>query len=67
MLRQAIRNNYQETTIILIAQRISSIMQSDHILVLDEGEMLGYGTHEELMEHCEIYREIYESQMGSME
>lgn len=67
MLRQAIRNNYQETTIILIAQRISSIMQSNHILVLDEGEMLGYGTHEELMEHCEIYREIYESQMGSME
>lgn len=67
MLRQAIRNNYQETTIILIAQRISSIMQSDHILVLDEGEMLGYGTHEELMEQCEIYREIYESQMGSME
>lgn len=67
MLRQAIRNNYQDTTIILIAQRISSIMQSDHILVLDEGEMLGYGTHEELLEQCEVYREIYESQMGSME
>ena len=67
MLRQAIRNNYQDTTIILIAQRISSIMQSDHILVLDDGEMLGYGTHEELLESCEVYHEIYESQMGSME
>lgn len=67
MLRQAIRDNYQDTTIILIAQRISSIMQSDHILVLDDGEMLGYGTHEELLESCEVYHEIYESQMGSME
>ncbi len=67
MLRQAIRTNYQDTTIIMIAQRISSIMQSDHILVLEEGEMLGYGTHEELLKDCEVYHEIYESQMGSME
>lgn len=63
-LRKELRENFQDTTTIIIAQRISSIMQSDHILVLDEGQMIGYGTHQELMESCEIYREIENSQMG---
>lgn len=63
-LRKELRENFQDTTTIIIAQRISSIMQSDHILVLDEGQMIGYGTHQELMENCEIYREIENSQMG---
>ena len=42
----------------------SSILHADHILVLDEGREIGYGTHEQLMESCQIYREISESQMG---
>ena len=53
-----------DTTVILVAQRISSVMNSDLILVLDEGEIIGAGSHAELLESCEIYREISESQMG---
>lgn len=64
LLRKALRENYQGVTTIIIAQRISSILHADHILVLDEGRELGYGTHESLMETCAIYREISESQMG---
>lgn len=63
-LRKTIREDYEQTTCIMIAQRISSIMQSDHILVLEDGEAIGYGSHEELMTNCEVYREIYQSQMG---
>ncbi len=63
-LRQAIRERYQETTTIVIAQRISSIMTLDDIIMLEEGEMIGHGTHEELMATCAPYREIYEMQMG---
>ena len=48
----------------IVAQRISSIRHADHILVLEDGNMIGYGTHEELMKTCEIYREIGKSQMG---
>lgn len=65
-LRQAIRRNYPDTTIVMIAQRVSSIMSLDHILVLEDGEAVGYGNHELLLETCEIYREIYETQMGNM-
>ncbi len=63
-LRQAIRENLTETTSIIIAQRISSVMQADHILVLEKGTAIGYGTHDELMESCETYREIAGSQLG---
>ncbi len=63
-MRGAIRANYSDTTMVIVAQRISSIMDADHIIVLDEGEMIGYGTHEELLASCEVYREISESQMG---
>lgn len=63
-LRKELKEHFPDTTTILIAQRISSVMQSDHILVLDEGKMIGYGTHQELMENCEIYREIGKTQMG---
>lgn len=62
-LRQELREYFSGTTCIVIAQRISSVMNSDHILVLEEGEVLGYGTHRELMESCQIYREIGSSQM----
>ncbi len=64
LLRKAINSNFKGTTTIIIAQRISSIYNCDHILVIDDGRELGYGTHEELMESCELYREIFMSQMG---
>ena len=63
-LRKAIREHHRGSTTIIIAQRISSIMTLDNILVLDEGRILGYGTHEELLESCEAYREIFRVQMG---
>ena len=64
-LRQAIRDHMEDTTSIIIAQRISSIMQSDHILVLDHGSCIGYGIHEELIRTCRIYQEIAQSQLNA--
>ena len=58
------REHFASTTCIIIAQRVSSVMGADHILVLEEGRMAGYGTHQELMESCGIYQEIESSQMG---
>ncbi|MBR6537061.1 MAG: ABC transporter ATP-binding protein [Lachnospiraceae bacterium] len=66
-IRKNIRESYGDTTTILVAQRASSVMQMTHILVLDEGECIGYGTHGELMENCDVYREIAEQQMGDVE
>ena len=63
-LRKAIRDRHAETTLIVIAQRISSIMNLDEIIVMDEGEMIGRGTHGELMRSCPVYREIQQTQMG---
>ena len=63
-LRRAIQENYGDLTSIIVAQRISSIYRADKIIVLEDGEMIGYGTHKELMESCEVYREISQSQMG---
>ena len=63
-LRKAIRENHGDATTIIIAQRISSIMSLDKILVLDEGRCIGYGTHEELMQSCQMYQDIYKTQMG---
>jgi len=65
LLRKEIHENFGgRTTTIIVAQRVSSIMASDLILVLDEGEIIGRGTHAELMESCETYSKISESQMG---
>jgi ATP-binding cassette subfamily B multidrug efflux pump len=63
-LRGAIRAHFQGATSIIIAQRVSSILHADHILVLEDGCQIGYGTHQELLESCPVYREISESQMG---
>lgn len=63
-LRKGIKEHMQETTMVIIAQRVSSIKTADHILVLEDGAAIGYGTHEELMKNCEVYREISRSQMG---
>lgn len=62
-LRRALSEHYADTTKIIIAQRVSSIMHADSIMVLDEGQMIGYGVHEELLEKCAVYREIRDSQM----
>lgn len=63
-LRQGIREHFQDTTLVIVAQRVSSIRTADHILVMEDGEAIGYGTHQELIESCELYREIARSQMG---
>ena len=64
-LRRALHEGYAQTTSIIVAQRISSIMGADHILVLEEGQTIGYGRHEELMRTCPTYREIAQTQMGA--
>ncbi len=64
LLRKELQNHFQDTTTIMIAQRISSIMSADYICVLEDGQIVGYGTHEELIKSCDIYREISESQLG---
>ncbi len=64
LLRKALGQKFQNTTTIIIAQRVSSILYADHILVLEDGKALGYGTHEQLLQSCESYREISQSQMG---
>ena len=61
-IRRAFREEIPDTTKLIIAQRISSVQDADHIIVMDEGMVNGFGTHEELMETNNIYREVYESQ-----
>lgn len=61
-LRQAIRNMEGSPTVFIVSQRASSIQYADQIIVLDDGEMADIGTHEELLERCEVYQEIYYSQ-----
>ena len=63
MIRESFATTLKNTTKIIIAQRISSVADADKILVLDEGEIVGLGSHEELLDACEAYREIYDSQM----
>ena len=63
-LRKGIKEHFSETTSIIITQRISSIVNCDHILVIDDGDVVGYGSHEELLNNVEIYKDIYNIQMG---
>jgi ATP-binding cassette subfamily B protein len=62
-LRSALRNETHDATVIIIAQRVGTIMHADQIVVLDSGEIVGIGTHEQLMKSCETYKEIVYSQL----
>lgn len=66
-LREALKEKVGDSTIIIVAQRINTIIDADQILVLDEGRLAGKGTHDELMETCDIYREIALSQLSEEE
>ena len=63
-LRHALRRGYRNTTTVLVAQRVSSLRHADLILVLDDGKVIGAGNHTQLMESCDEYRHIAETQMG---
>lgn len=65
--RKAVKDNLRDTTVIMISQRATSLKDADNIIVMDDGKTAGTGTHAELLESCEVYREIYNSQLSSKE
>ncbi len=64
-LRKALKEKTKETTVLIVSQRASSIKNADKIVVLDNGEIAGIGTHDYLLENCEVYNEIYSSQLNN--
>ena len=66
-LRKAIKDNIKDATMIVVAQRISTIKDANQIIVLDEGNVVGIGTHKELLENCEVYNQIASSQLSKEE
>ena len=64
-IRESLYHDLKDTTKIIIAQRISSVQEADQILVLEDGKIIGHGTHEELLKTCEAYSEIYTTQIGN--
>ena len=66
-LRKALKEKVGDSTIIIVAQRINTVLDADQIVVMDEGHMAGIGTHEELMQSCEVYKEIALSQLSEEE
>ena len=66
-LRKALGENVKDSTVIIVAQRISTILHAEQILVLDDGEVVGKGTHEELLKTCEVYQQIAKSQLSARE
>ena len=65
ILRSRLKEVTQNATVLIVAQRVGTIMDADQIIVLDKGEIVGRGTHEELMQINDIYREIANSQLNS--
>ena len=66
-LRKALKEEMKDTTVLIVAQRIGTILHADQIVVLDQGECVGIGTHQELMENCQVYQEIAYSQLSKEE
>ena len=66
-LRKALAENVKDSTVIIVAQRISTILHAEQILVLDDGKVVGKGTHEGLLRSCEVYQEIAKSQLSEKE
>lgn len=67
LLRKALKSQVKESSLIIVAQRISTIMDADQILVLDDGKLVGVGRHEELMESCKVYQQIAATQLSEKE
>ncbi|WP_010296209.1 ABC transporter ATP-binding protein [Clostridium senegalense] len=67
ILRKELKSETKESTVIIVAQRISTIINAEQIIVLDEGKMVGIGTHDELLENCEVYKQIAASQLTKEE
>ena len=67
MLRSALRHEVSTSTVIIVAQRVSTVMDADRILVLDDGKLVGIGTHRELLQTCPVYQEIVSSQLSPEE
>ena len=66
-LRKALRKRTKDSTVLIVAQRISTILNAEQIIVLDEGRIAGMGPHSELLENCEVYRQIAASQLSESE
>ena len=66
-LRQALAAETGAATVVIVAQRVSTIMNADRIIVMDEGKVMGMGTHRELLKTCETYQEIVRSQLSEEE
>ncbi|MBQ7101267.1 MAG: ABC transporter ATP-binding protein, partial [Clostridia bacterium] len=66
-LRKALKGYTKDATVLIVAQRVSTIMNAEQIIVLDEGRIVGKGTHKELLKICTQYREIAESQLAKEE
>lgn len=66
-LRAALKHEIEEATVIIVAQRVGTVMDADRIIVLNEGQIAGIGTHKELLEDCQVYREIVSSQLSEEE
>ena len=66
-LRKALKSETGNSTVLIVAQRISTILNAEQIIVLDEGKIVGKGTHKELLKNCEVYKQIALSQLSKEE